>query len=88
VGATGQDLNKKARHERYLKFAYQQADSAVQAILEEVGEDRRGRPNSDVFVVSDHGIHALVRPVLNATSDDLRTPPHPPRCQMLTPDFV
>jgi predicted AlkP superfamily pyrophosphatase or phosphodiesterase len=56
MGATGQDLNKKARYDRYLKFAYQQADRAVQAILDEVGEERRGRPKSDVFVVSDHGM--------------------------------
>ena len=75
AGANGQDVAKKARYERYLKFAYQQANRAVQAVLEAVGEDHHGRPKSDVFVVSDHGMapfHTAVsvnRLLLNAGID-------------------
>ncbi len=56
AGATGQDEAKKARYERYLKFAYQQADAAVERVVSSLGVDRRGRPLSNVLVVSDHGM--------------------------------
>lgn len=46
----GQDFQKVARYARYVKFAYQQADRAVDQVLDLVGS------RSDVFVVSDHGM--------------------------------
>lgn len=55
IGA-GQDQAKKARYARYLKSAYQAADEAVQRIIRKVGVNREtGKPNCNVFVVSDHG---------------------------------
>jgi predicted AlkP superfamily pyrophosphatase or phosphodiesterase len=45
-----QDRAKIARYDRYLKFAYQQADRAVKRIMEAAG------PTSNVIVVSDHGM--------------------------------
>jgi predicted AlkP superfamily pyrophosphatase or phosphodiesterase len=45
----GQDKAKIARYEDYLQFAYQQADQAVKRISEAAG------PDSNIFVVSDHG---------------------------------
>jgi predicted AlkP superfamily pyrophosphatase or phosphodiesterase len=45
----GQDQAKIARYDRYLKFAYQQADRAVARIAEAAGHD------SNIVVVSDHG---------------------------------
>jgi Type I phosphodiesterase / nucleotide pyrophosphatase len=47
---SNQDRGKIARYERYLKFAYQQADRAVKRIMEAAG------PASNVVVVSDHGM--------------------------------
>jgi hypothetical protein len=55
-GATGQDQAKIQRYRYYLQFAYQQADRAVQRILNAVGVDEDGEPLRDVFVVSDHGM--------------------------------
>lgn len=55
-GATGQDPATIARYESYLKFAYQQANNAVQAIIKAVGVDAQGRPRSNILVVSDHGM--------------------------------
>jgi predicted AlkP superfamily phosphohydrolase/phosphomutase len=46
----GQDKAKVARYDRYLKFAYQQADRAVERIAEAAG------PGSSIIVVSDHGM--------------------------------
>ena len=54
IGA-GQDLAKVARYQRYVQVAYQAADRAVQRIIESVGVDSQGRPNSNIIVVSDHG---------------------------------
>jgi predicted AlkP superfamily pyrophosphatase or phosphodiesterase len=48
IGA-GQDKAKVARYARYVKVAYQQADRAVERIVDAAGRD------STVFVVSDHG---------------------------------
>ena len=56
AGATGQDPAKVARYARYLEFAYQQANAAVEAILDAIGSRRDGGPRRDVFVVSDHGM--------------------------------
>jgi predicted AlkP superfamily pyrophosphatase or phosphodiesterase len=50
-----QDAAKRARYRSYLQNAYSKANQAVQRILEAIGIDPRGRPRSDVFVVSDHG---------------------------------
>ena len=55
-GAVGQDADKIARYDGYLKFAYQQANGAVEAILNAVGARPNGEPLRDVFVVSDHGM--------------------------------
>lgn len=52
---TGQDEGKVARYQKYVEFAYQEANNAVQKIIDTVGVDPSGRPNSDVIVVSDHG---------------------------------
>lgn len=56
AGATGQDRAKIRRYDRYLRFAYQQADKAVQAIIDAIGYGWRGAPRSNVVVVSDHGM--------------------------------
>ena len=56
AGATGQDAAKIKRYADYLKFAYQQANGGVEAILNEIGSHRDGDPRRDVFVVSDHGM--------------------------------
>ena len=51
----GQDSAKVTRYRTYLKEAYQVANQAVQAIIDAVGTDKHGNPNSNIFVVSDHG---------------------------------
>jgi hypothetical protein len=56
AGALGQDTAKIARYARYLAFAYQQANAAVEAILNAVGSTQSGEPLRDVFAVSDHGM--------------------------------
>jgi len=55
-GATGQDAAKIKRYANYLEFAYQQANGAVEAILNAIGSQHGGEPRRDVFVVSDHGM--------------------------------
>ncbi len=55
-GAIGQDPAVINRFASYLKYAYQQANAAVQAIIKSVGLDAQGRPRSNVMVVSDHGM--------------------------------
>src|SRR5262245_3148772 len=54
IGA-GQDPAKVARYRGYLRTAYRAANDAVQRIIEAVGTDRHGVPESNVIVVSDHG---------------------------------
>ncbi len=54
IGA-GQDPVKKARYAAYLQTAYQAANNAVQRIIDNVGTDVNGRPNSNIMVTSDHG---------------------------------
>ncbi len=51
----GQDTAKVARYKSYVQRAYQVANNAVQRIIETVGIDGRGVPNSNIIVVSDHG---------------------------------
>src|SRR5262249_4268736 len=53
IGA-GQDPAKVARYQHYVQFAYQQANQAVQRIMDAVS-DASGNLKSDVIVVSDHG---------------------------------
>lgn len=50
-----QDPAKRARYRNYLRAAYQAANGAVERIIQAVGTDGRGRPLSDIIVVSDHG---------------------------------
>jgi phosphodiesterase/alkaline phosphatase D-like protein/predicted AlkP superfamily pyrophosphatase or phosphodiesterase len=54
IGA-GQDAAKVARYQKYVEVAYQEANKAVQKIIDTVGVDASGKPNSDIIVVSDHG---------------------------------
>jgi len=54
IGA-GQDRSKVARYRTYVQNGYQAANNAVQRIINAVGTNRRGRPNSNILVVSDHG---------------------------------
>jgi hypothetical protein len=51
----GQDAAKVARYRSYVQEAYQVANHAVQALIDAVGTDAHGEPNSNIFVVSDHG---------------------------------
>ncbi|MDV2990970.1 MAG: hypothetical protein N4J56_000624 [Chroococcidiopsis sp. SAG 2025] len=50
-----QDREKIERYQKYLRSAYREVNTAVQRIIEAVGTNKRGRPNSNVIVVSDHG---------------------------------
>lgn len=54
IGA-GQDLAKVARYQKYVEVAYQTANAAVQKVIDAVGVDANGTPNSNIIVVSDHG---------------------------------
>jgi predicted AlkP superfamily pyrophosphatase or phosphodiesterase len=56
AGALGQNPARVAAFDGYLKFAYQQANAAVHAIIKAVGLDAQGRPKSNIIVVSDHGM--------------------------------
>jgi uncharacterized repeat protein (TIGR01451 family) len=51
----GQDQAKIQRYKDYTLNAYKVANDAVQKIIDEVGVDANGVPNSDIIVVSDHG---------------------------------
>ncbi|MDR9896367.1 alkaline phosphatase family protein [Aetokthonos hydrillicola Thurmond2011] len=50
-----QDQAKVARYQKYVETAYKVANRAVERIIKLVGTDRKGRPNSNIIVVSDHG---------------------------------
>ena len=54
IGA-GQDPAKITRYQKYVQTAYRAADNAVQRIINAVGTDGSGTPNSNIIVVSDHG---------------------------------
>ena len=56
AGASGQDAAKVARYADYLRFAYQQASDAVEAVIKAIGMRKNGEPRRDVLVVSDHGM--------------------------------
>jgi len=77
IGAN-QDPAKVARYAGYVQRAYQDANQAVQAVINQVGVDANGVPNSDIIVVSDHGfdpfhtavsINALLNTIVNNTPD-------------------
>src|SRR5262249_59636940 len=52
-----QDPAKVARYASYILRAYQDANQAVQAVIDAVGVDAHGVPNSNIIVVSDHRFH-------------------------------
>ncbi|WP_347339489.1 esterase-like activity of phytase family protein [Planktothrix sp. FACHB-1355] len=52
---SGQDPQKIARYQKYVQTAYKAANDAVQKIIDAVGTDAAGVPNSNIMVVSDHG---------------------------------
>lgn len=54
IGAS-QDQAKKTRYNGYVQTAYVTANNAVQQVINAVGVNANGRPNSNIFVVSDHG---------------------------------
>lgn len=54
IGA-GQDAGKVARYAQYRARAYQAANQAVQRLINAVGVDANGVPNSNFIVTSDHG---------------------------------
>ena len=54
IGAN-QDPAKLARYRGYIATAYQVANQAVQRVINAVGTDANGVPNSNILVVSDHG---------------------------------
>ncbi|BFM40955.1 phytase [Synechocystis sp. LKSZ1] len=54
IGA-GQDAAKVARYKGYVETAYKLANEAVQKVIDTVGVDANGDPNSNIIVVSDHG---------------------------------
>lgn len=67
IGA-GQDKAKIARFESYRKIAYQQADQAVEQIIQAAGGvDTSGKPKANIMVVSDHGF-APFHTAVNATT--------------------
>jgi phosphodiesterase/alkaline phosphatase D-like protein len=75
---SGQDPATVARYAGYVQRAYQDANQAVQAVINQVGVDANGVPNSDIIVVSDHGfdpfhtsvnINALLNTIVNNTPD-------------------
>ncbi|WP_310487509.1 alkaline phosphatase family protein [Chamaesiphon sp. VAR_69_metabat_338] len=56
---TGQDTAKVARYAKYVETAYQAANTAVQKVIDAVGVDATGTPNSNVIVTSDHGFSSF-----------------------------
>src|SRR5204863_9909912 len=55
----GQDPAKIARYQANIDSAYQEADKAVQRIIDYVGVDSNGIPLSDILLVSDHAFAAF-----------------------------
>src|SRR5262249_2745998 len=62
-----QDLAKLARYRNYIATAYQVANQAVQRVINAVGTDANGVPNSNMLVVSDHGFDPF-HTAFNATA--------------------
>ena len=51
----GQDPEVVERLAEYVETAYQTASDAVQQVINTVGVDENGVPNSNIIIVSDHG---------------------------------
>lgn len=51
----GQDPAKIQRYKDYTLNAYKVTNDSVQKVIDEVGVDANGVPNSNIIVVSDHG---------------------------------
>jgi predicted AlkP superfamily pyrophosphatase or phosphodiesterase len=51
----GQDQAKVARYDTYVGAAYAAANQGVQRIINAVGLNSDGKPNSNIIVTSDHG---------------------------------
>jgi arylsulfatase A-like enzyme len=66
IGAN-QDPAKLARYRGYIATAYQVANQAVQRVINAVGTDANGVPNSNILVVSDHGFDPF-HTAVNATA--------------------
>src|SRR5262249_2313128 len=69
------DPAKIDRYKGYLETAYQVANNAVQDVINAVGVDGNGVPNSNILVVSDHGFASfhtavLLQPILDAAGID------------------
>ncbi|MEP0924270.1 alkaline phosphatase family protein [Leptolyngbya sp. FACHB-711] len=54
IGA-GQDPAKVDRYQDYVLNAYQTVSDAVQRVIDTVGVDENGDPNSNIIITSDHG---------------------------------
>src|SRR5262249_20005976 len=61
-----QDPAKLARYRNYIATAYRVANQAVQRVINAVGIDANGVPNSNILVVSDHGFDPF-HTAVNAT---------------------
>ncbi|MBO0695563.1 MAG: alkaline phosphatase family protein, partial [Verrucomicrobia bacterium] len=71
-----QDPAKLARYRNYIATAYQVANQAVQRVINAVGTDANGVPNSNIFVVSDHGFdpfHTAVNGTAFLTANGFNT---------------
>src|SRR5262245_22897116 len=62
-----QDPAKLARYRGYIATAYQVANHAVQSVINVIGTDANGVPNSNILVVSDHGFDPF-HTAFNATA--------------------
>ncbi len=51
----GQDLAKVARYQNLVLDAYKTVNDAVQRVIDYVGVDANGLPNSNIIITSDHG---------------------------------
>jgi predicted AlkP superfamily pyrophosphatase or phosphodiesterase len=56
---SGQDAAKVTRYQSYLRFAYKTVNDAIQEIIEMVGVNAEGEPNSNIIAVSDHGFESF-----------------------------
>ncbi|MBD2775728.1 alkaline phosphatase family protein [Iningainema tapete] len=52
---TGQDQAKIERYANYVLNAYKTVSDAVQRVIDTVGTDSNGLPNSNIIITSDHG---------------------------------
>ncbi len=66
IGAN-QDKAKIRRYENHVRFAYETANDAVDAVIRKIGTRADGEPRSNVIVVSDHGF-APFHTSVNATN--------------------